>query len=117
MSYCETIRGDVSNRKMYAGGLSYFSRGSVGSGLCGAVWPDAIGSTDSKARQMKKLVFDTIKTPSVEEGYAYIRTHAWRPSNFSTQTEHLVKKPGCQKFNRDACAASFETPLHRECAR
>src|ERR1700693_997240 len=61
MSYCEIIRGEVSIRKMYAGGLSYFSSGSGWSGLCGAVWPDAIGSTDRKTRQMKKLVFDTIK--------------------------------------------------------
>src|SRR5436305_388883 len=40
--YCEIIRGEVSIRKRYAGGMLYFSSGSVGSGLCGAVWPEAM---------------------------------------------------------------------------
>jgi hypothetical protein len=53
---------------MYAGGLSYFSSGSVGSGLGGAVWPDAIGSTDSKTKQMKKLVFDILKHLKLKKG-------------------------------------------------
>jgi hypothetical protein len=46
---------------MYAGGLSYFSSGSVRGSLRVGVWPHAMARTDSKTRQVKKLVFDILK--------------------------------------------------------
>src|SRR5437667_11053505 len=105
---------------MYAGGLSYFSSGSVGSGLCGAVWPDAIGSTDSKARQMKKLVFDTIKTPQVKRGKRISehtrgvhqifqrKLRAWQRSRYArSSSEKLVQHLSKGRFIENAHAELF----------
>src|ERR1700686_905153 len=83
MSYRETIRGEVSNRKMYAGGLSYFSSGSLsGSSLREGAWAEAAASPDNKSKQIKKRVLDIIKHLQPEEGRPYIRTDTRRPSNF-----------------------------------
>jgi hypothetical protein len=46
---------------MEAGGLSYFSSGSVRGSLRRGVWPDAIARKESKTRQVKKLAFDSLK--------------------------------------------------------
>ena len=35
-----------------AGGSSYFSRGSVGSGLCGPVWPEVMAKAGSRTREV-----------------------------------------------------------------
>src|SRR5439155_3519245 len=58
---CEIIRGEVSIRKMYAGGMLYFSSGSVRSGLRGAVWPEATGTKNSESRQVKTLAINILK--------------------------------------------------------
>src|SRR5437667_9706138 len=68
MSYCETIRGEVSIRKMYAGGLSYFSSGSVGGSLREGAWAEAAVSPDSEPKQMEKRVLDTIKGLKLKKG-------------------------------------------------
>src|SRR5207302_3007117 len=47
---------------MYAGGLSYFSSGSLrGSSLRVGAWAEAAASPDSKTKQMKKRFFDILK--------------------------------------------------------
>src|ERR1700730_7098627 len=61
MSYCEIIRGEVSIFRGGAGGLSYVSSGSVRDSLCGGSRAEAVASPDSETKQIKKLVFDTIK--------------------------------------------------------
>jgi hypothetical protein len=53
---------------MYAGGLSYFSSGSVRGSLRWGVWPHAMAGTDSKTRQVKKLAFDTLKNLKLNKG-------------------------------------------------
>src|SRR5450830_1283478 len=62
-SCTETIPGDtpIPHKGRGAGGLSYCSSGSLGSGLGGPVWPEAMATADSKTRQVKKLAFDTLK--------------------------------------------------------
>jgi hypothetical protein len=45
---------------MYAGGLSYFSSGSVGSGLVGGVCAEAVASEAREARQIKRLVAEAV---------------------------------------------------------
>jgi len=45
---------------MYAGGLSYFSSGSVGSGLRVDVCAEAVASEASEARQIKRLVAEAV---------------------------------------------------------
>ena len=45
---------------MYAGGLSYFSSGSVRSGLRVDVCPEAVASEARKARQIKRLVAEAV---------------------------------------------------------
>ena len=54
--YCETIAGEVSIRKMYAGGLSYFSSGSLGRGIGESACPQAAGSAISEPRQANRVV-------------------------------------------------------------
>jgi hypothetical protein len=63
MSYCEIIPGEtpIPRKGKGAGGLSYFSSGSVGSGFCGTLWPETMASPDSKIRKVNKLVFDILK--------------------------------------------------------
>jgi hypothetical protein len=46
---------------MYAGGLSYFSSGSVRGNLRVGVWLEATATTDIRTSQVKKLTFDTLK--------------------------------------------------------
>src|SRR6266436_1489747 len=54
---------------MYAGGLSYFSSGSfLGTLRVGASWAEAAASPDSKTRQVKKRVLDTIKYLQLKTG-------------------------------------------------
>src|SRR5438552_49083 len=90
MSYCETIRGEVSIRKMYAGGLSYFSSGSVGGSLREGAWAEAVVSPDSKTKQMEKRVLDTIKGLKLKKGDR-ISEHARGVHQiFSTQTGYGV---------------------------
>jgi hypothetical protein len=48
---------------MYIGGISYFSSGS-GKRPLGGVCPEAVASPDSKTKQMKKRIPDTIKNTS-----------------------------------------------------
>src|SRR2546423_13485182 len=71
MSYCEMIPGEtpVPPRKgKGAGGLSYFSSGSVvDTGCEGSRPPEAAANPDSKSRQVKNHVFETIRAPRVEE--------------------------------------------------
>src|ERR1700682_5707656 len=102
---------------MYAGGLSYFSSGSVRGSLRVGAWAEAVASPDSKSKQIKKRVLDTIKHLKLKKVDRISEHTRGVHQIFQTQTEHLVKKPVCQKFKRGARAASFETPLHRECAR
>ena len=45
---------------MYAGGLSYFSSGSVRSGLRVEVCAEAVASEARKARQIKRLVAEAV---------------------------------------------------------
>jgi|SRR6266404_833675 len=54
---------------MYAGGLSYFSSGSfLGTLRVGASWAEAAASPDSKTKQVKKRVLDTIKYLQLKTG-------------------------------------------------
>ncbi len=53
---------------MYAGGLSYFSSGSVGGSLREGAWAEAVLSPDSKTKQMEKRVLDTIKGLKLKKG-------------------------------------------------
>jgi hypothetical protein len=49
--------------------------------------------TDCKTRQVKKLAFDTLKYRKLNKRIMQHKpTWTGRPSNFSTKTEHLVKK-------------------------
>jgi hypothetical protein len=46
---CEIIRGEVSRRKIYIGGMSYFSRGRFRCGLnVGANWAEAVENAISE---------------------------------------------------------------------
>jgi hypothetical protein len=50
--YGEIIRGELSRRKIYAGGLSYFSSGRFRCGLnVGASWAEAAVKATSENRQ------------------------------------------------------------------
>ena len=91
--YCEIIRGEVSIRKRYAGGMLYFSSGSVGSGLCGAVWPEAMDTKNSESRQVKTLAINILKRIIVRNSLcerSRIRASGRRPSRqkkeLATQT-------------------------------
>src|SRR5712692_10214995 len=90
MSYCETIRGEVSIRKMYAGGLSYFSSGSVRDNLCEGVWAEAVAIATSEPKQMKKRVLDTIKHPKLKKGDRISERTRGVHQIFSTQTGYGV---------------------------
>src|SRR2546423_13521304 len=72
MSYREIIPGETPvppRKEKGAGGLSYFSSGSVvDTGCEGSRPPEAAASPDNKSRQIKNLVFETIRAPRVEEG-------------------------------------------------
>jgi hypothetical protein len=57
----EIIRGKVSIFRGGAGGLSYFSSGSVRERLCGGVWAEAAASASREIRQTKKLAFETLE--------------------------------------------------------
>src|SRR5437660_6184231 len=52
---------------MYIGGISYFSSGS-GKRPLGGLCPEAVASPDSKTKQMKKRVVDTIKHLKLKKG-------------------------------------------------
>jgi hypothetical protein len=69
---CETIPGEtpIPHKGDGAGGSSYFSSGSVRGSLRRGVWPDAMARRDSKTRQVKELVFDTIKYLTLERTVA-----------------------------------------------
>ena len=55
---CEIIRGDVSSRKMYIGGMSYFSSGRFSRGFqVGASCAEAVVSPQSKSRKVRRLRF------------------------------------------------------------
>src|SRR5437868_5327870 len=58
---CETIPGEtpIPHKGEGAGGLSYFSSGSVGRVLCWPVSPEANVFTSSKTKQTKELAIDT----------------------------------------------------------
>jgi hypothetical protein len=57
----EIIRGEVSIVRGGAGGLLYFSSGSVKGGLrMGAICPEAVASQASEARQIKRLVAEAV---------------------------------------------------------
>src|ERR1700746_996104 len=68
VSYCETIRGEVSIFRGGAGGLSYVSSGAVRDSLCGGSRAEAVASPDSKTKQMKKRAFSTIKNLPLKKG-------------------------------------------------
>src|SRR5437868_12693033 len=51
---------------MYIGGISYFSSGS-GKRPLGGVCPEAAASPDSKSKQIRKRVVDTIKHLKLEK--------------------------------------------------
>src|SRR5437667_4692457 len=55
---------------MYAGGLSYFSSGSVRDGLRvgSSPAPEAVASPNSKSKQIKKRVLNTIKHLKLKKG-------------------------------------------------
>src|SRR5205807_5849248 len=74
---CEIIRGEVSIFRGGAGGLSYFSSGSFrGTLRVGANWPGAVASPDSKSKQIKKRVLDTIKHLNSKKATVYQNTPA-----------------------------------------
>jgi len=57
---------------MYAGGLSYFSSGSVGSGLRVGVCPEAMPTATSKIRKVKMLVFDAVTQLKVNKARLHL---------------------------------------------
>ncbi|PYK49281.1 MAG: hypothetical protein DME51_08825 [Verrucomicrobia bacterium] len=60
--YGETIRGEVSSRKIYgAGGLSYFSSGVLVCGSHVGACPEAVPSTTVETRQINNLAVKTLK--------------------------------------------------------
>src|ERR1051326_8363229 len=66
---CVTIPGEtpIPHNGEGAGGLSYCSRGSVGSNLGCSAWPEAMATAESKTRQEKKLSFDILKQLELNE--------------------------------------------------
>jgi hypothetical protein len=66
------MRGEVSSRKMYIGGLSYFSSGSVGSGLRGGACPEVVASATSEIRKVKMLVFDAVTQLKVDKARLHL---------------------------------------------
>src|SRR5437667_12072888 len=86
---CEIIRGEVSIFRGGAGGLSYFSSGSFrGTLRVGANWPGAVASPDSKSKQIKKRVLDTIKHLNSKKGDRISEHTRGVHQIFSTQTGH-----------------------------
>jgi len=71
---------------MYAGGLSYFSSGSVGGSLREGAWAEAVVSPDSKTKQMEKRVLDTIKGLKLKNGDRISERTRGVHHIFSTQT-------------------------------
>jgi hypothetical protein len=57
---------------MYAGGLSYFSSGSVASGLYVGVCPEAAASATSEIRKVKMLVFDAVTQLKVDKARLHL---------------------------------------------
>jgi hypothetical protein len=71
---CEIIRGEVSIFRGGAGGLSYFSSGSVRDGLRVGSSPasEAAASVTSKIRKVKMLVFDAVKQLKVHKARLHL---------------------------------------------
>lgn len=69
---CETIRGETPVRRINAGGSSYFSSASRGSGLCRGVWPETTATTESKTRQLRTLAFETLRKLTRKRTYDQI---------------------------------------------
>jgi hypothetical protein len=71
---CEIIRGEVSIRRGGAGGLSYFSSGSVRDGLRvgSSPAPEAAASATSKIRKVKMLVFDAVTQLKVDKARLHL---------------------------------------------
>src|SRR5438128_2173391 len=72
---------------MYIGGISYFSSGS-GKRPLGGVCAEAVASPDSKSKQMKKRVVDTIKNLRLKKGDRISEHTRGVDQIFSTQTGH-----------------------------
>ena len=70
---------------MYIGGISYFSSGSEKRPL-GGVCPEAVASPDSKTKQMKTRVIDTIKHLKLKKGDRISERTRGVHHIFSTQT-------------------------------
>jgi hypothetical protein len=69
---CETIPGDVSIFRGAAGGLSYFSSGSLRVTLeMGASWPEARGTKTSESRQAKRQTFEIRRMIIVRSCYLF----------------------------------------------
>src|SRR2546430_6030698 len=93
MSYRQIIPGEIPvppRKGKGAGGLSYFSSGSVvDTGCEGSRPPEAAANPDSKSRQVKNHILDTIRAPRVEEGQPISESprgvHAIRQSYRSTR--------------------------------
>src|SRR5438876_5990719 len=73
---------------MYAGGLSYFSSGSVRDGLRvgSSPAPEAVAIATSEPKQMKKRVLDTIKHLKLKKGDRILEHARGVHQIFSTQT-------------------------------
>jgi hypothetical protein len=87
--------------------LSYFSSGSVGSGLGCTVWPEAMARTDSETRQVKKLAFNTLRHFKLQLNKSIVQhrsTSTERPASFSTQTDFTMTSPRQSfRFPQSAC--------------
>jgi hypothetical protein len=74
---------------MYIGGISYFSSGS-GKRPLGGLCPEAVASPDSKTKQMKKRVIDTIKNLKLKKCDRISERTRGVHQILSTQTGHGV---------------------------
>src|ERR1700682_1714932 len=72
---------------MYIGGISYFSSGS-GKRPLGGVCPEAAANPDSKTKQMKKRILDTIKHLKLKKCDRISEHTRGVHQIFSTQTGH-----------------------------
>jgi hypothetical protein len=67
------MRREVSIFLGGAGGLSYFSSGSLKGGLCtGASCPEAAATATSEIRKVKMLVFDALKQLEVNKARLHL---------------------------------------------
>jgi hypothetical protein len=67
------MRGEVSIFRGGAGGLSYFSSGSLKGGLrTGASWAEALVSATNKIRKVKMLVFDAVTQLKVNKARLHL---------------------------------------------